>query len=308
MMKTFKVLKTLVEKVKDRFPIVRKVEAVPTILKTYYQEAISVAKLRSVAPEKKSRRDVELERRASRELGYVAASGAIFFIPMVGAPFIMVQMLFPRYLLTTGFWSDEERLEILTGIYKDYQPFRDQLRGEYLDDHLMSFDNKMNEDTGKKNYDAFVAPHGPYSFEIIANEHLRLLTYASATVPTFFPKLLVNMIPKFLLVGIYRKYAAEILKDDTLLLAEMKEESAYLDAMSLGELQFAVYRRGGVPSNEEGIMREFLRVWLRSSAKIINGLSAENIAGRDPETLLSSYVVHACALPEIHANVEQSKQ
>ena len=52
MMQTLKVLKTLVEKVRTRFPIVRKVEAVPTILKTYYQEAISVAKLRSVAPGK----------------------------------------------------------------------------------------------------------------------------------------------------------------------------------------------------------------------------------------------------------------
>lgn len=302
MMKSFKSLKALAEKVKDKFPIVRKVELVPTILKTYYQEAISVAKLRSIAPEKKSRRDVELERRASRELGYVAASGAIFFIPMVGAPFIMIQMLFPRYLLTTGFWSDEERLEILTGIYKDYKPFRDQLRTEYLDGD--SFDGIKVEES--MNYNSFVPPHGQYNFDVIANEHLRLLTYASATVPTFFPRLLVNLIPKFLLVGMFRKYAAEILRDDALLLAEMKE-SAYLEAMSLQELQFAVYRRGGIPSSEAPAMRQFLHLWLSSSEKIIRSLSADSVSREDTESHLSSYVVHACTVPELHADVRQSK-
>lgn len=308
MLKSYKRALALVEKVKVRFPIVRKVESVPSVLKLYYQDALSVYKLSSLPEGKKSRRDVEMERRTSRELGYVAASGIIFWIPMVGAPFIMLQMLFPRYLLTTHFWSDKERLEILSGIYRDYQPFRDQLRQGYFKSHGNE-KKRLEEEDDKKNildYQVFVPPNGQYNFDVIGSDHLRLLTYASTTVPSFFPNLLVKMIPKFILLGWFQKYATEILRDDTLLLAEMgateREESSYLDSLSLGELQFAVSRRGGVPSDEDEHMKDFLRLWLTSSDKVLKRVVSDGV----PLQHMSSYIVHSCSLPELHTTTSFS--
>lgn len=224
-----------------------------------------------------SRRQEMVLRKNSEALGKLSTFAISQLIPVLSWLSVVIALTYPRYVLTSHFWSDEQKKFFRESEYSERCQYALQLRrliglGQSpLSDHL-----------------SFFGTGGKLScLAILSSDHIKLLAGANATHESY---IVHHFTPTFLTRLAMEDEALFILKDDNL----MRKEG--LEDLNLEELLDASMKRGLNPvlSNDATDMLELkqcLTKWLNKHDKSsIKGTSSKAI----------SYILHAVALSEVH--------
>jgi hypothetical protein len=265
-------------------PLYQKLLRVPPALSQCYEEAKLVFKAQKKPSSERSRREIELMRRFQREGLYIGAAAVIFWIPVIGAPTILIGFLYPRQLLTAHFWSEKERAAILKQMYAERVSFKR---------FLLSRVNQTGLD-----YSTFAPPFGIYCFDMLPDDHLQALG-ASLGVSPFLAKIWPPALLRLYLKSCLQSRSVEIAQDDRLLRHETRYMKPEMLSLSKHELEDAVLRRGGDPSLPESSLRRYLIAWLEYSGDFGIENDDDEDVYNDEAREAASHITHACALPEL---------
>lgn len=249
---------------------------IPIGFKNVYNETKDVVAFRRkrYAGASLSRREEMILKNNSEALGKLFAFAISQIIPVVSWLPVLVALAYPRYLLTSHFWSDEQKKTFRETEHAERHQYALQLReliglGQSpLCDHLPLF-----QSGGKLS-----------SLANLPSNHIKLLAGANATHESI---VVHRLMPTFLTRLAMEDDAAFILKDDNLLRKEG------LDDMSLEELIDASVKRGLNPITSDDTtnvpeMRQRLTNWLNKSSTSGNSDSG------------ASYILHSAAFNGIH--------
>ena len=221
-----------------------------------------------------SRRQEMVLKNNSEALGKLSAFAISQLIPVVSWLPIIVALSYPRYLLTSHFWSDEQKKKFRESEYAERRQYALQLRrliglGQSPLSHHMSLFQTGGELS---------------SLAILSSDHIKLLAGANATHESF---VVHRFMPTFLTRLAMEDDAAFILKDDILLRKEG------LDGMSLEELKDALFKRGLNPilSDDAANMPELKQC-------LTNWLDKSRTSGSSQTA--TSYILHSAALNGFH--------
>ena len=178
------------------------------------------------------------------DLGKLAVFAALQSIPVVGTVPMIVALTYPRLLLTSQFWSDEQKDMFQLQEYGERCLYTLELV-EFMSNRQTSFSSSQ------------ICP-----LVCLSREHINLLAGANSV---YGHDLMYRITPKFLTLYIMERIAAFICKDDNLLRSEG------LDDMCITELREALLQRGIIPlEGDVSEFRESLDSWLQAHKNIGN--------------------------------------
>ena len=227
------------------------------------------------------RRDEIMLFKNSKALRKLALFAVVQTVPVAGWLPIIIALTYPRELLTSHFWSDDEKETFFLKEYSERCHCAIQMKN-----HL---DKCCQPDLS-----TFIPSTQSFpSLRFLPRTHLMLLAGANATHGNCITH---RFSPTFLTRYLMEQKAAFILKDDDFLRA------GGLDDMTVDELQEALLLRGYNPSLGETFtdlhqFKESLRGWLRAH-------DSEKRTGHMVNS--ASYILHAVALSETSLNVEET--
>jgi hypothetical protein len=216
-----------------------------------------------------SRRQEMVLKNNSEALGKLLVFAISQIVPVVSWVPVIVALSYPRYLLTSHFWSDEQKKKFRQSEYAERRQYALQLRnliglGQLpLSDHMTLFQ------TGGQ----------LSSLSHLSSDHIKLLAGANATHESF---VVHRFMPTYLTRLAMEDDAAFIQKDDILLRKEG------VDDMSLEELEDALVKRGLNP-----ILSDDATNVLNMKQCLTNWLNKSSTGG-------TSYILHSAAMNGIH--------
>ena len=266
-------------------PLFKKLQRIPPSLSQCYAEAKVVFRAQSTPSSLRSRRETELTRRFCKEGLYIGAAAIIFWIPIVGAPTILFGLLYPKHLLTSQFWSTEERAIIIKQFYTERAHSKESL-------------HKLINQSGL-DHSTFAPPLGIYSFDMLPTDHITVLGESVGLLSPMLKSFTPNFILTPYLKTRIRAMAVEIAVDDRLLRRETRFMAPDKLTLTKEELEDAVLRRGGDPSMSEEQLRNFLVAWLEYSGDF--GVESDDSEREYEEKarFAASHIAHTCAVPEL---------
>jgi hypothetical protein len=230
----------------------------------------------------RTRREQELIRSNGEAITKVAIFGVLQAVPIVGYIPVFVALAYPRQILSSHFWSDEERERFMIEEYNEKQESKDALRRRILDNN----ENIVNP----SKYPLFI-PDGALSLEALPSDYVISLATSNGIFTNAMAR---KYSPDWFVRKWLKKRAHDIAIDDKLLL-----NAAGVDTLDYSELRLACLRRGCNPSQPDKELRTFLKQWLLSSVVKQVGKAAPPLAeATSNSTLPNSLLLHACGVPE----------
>lgn len=172
------------------------------------------------------------------DLGKLSVFAVAQSFPVVGTLPIIVALTYPRHLLTSQFWSDEQKVAFQLQEYDERNIYALGLRKFILSRQSSSSSSQTS----------------PLMF--LSREHINLLAGANSV---YGHDMMYRIAPKFMTLFIMERIAAFLFKDDTLLRSEG------LDDMCIAELREALLQRGMRPfDGDVSEFRESLNAWLET--------------------------------------------
>lgn len=223
-----------------------------------------------------SRREEIMLLKNSKALRKLALFAFVQTIPVAGWLPIIIALTYPRELLTSHFWSEDEKDSFVMQEYSERCQYATEM-GNQLDQRCQP--PYPDQST------SFPNAYSSSSIFLLPRTHLKMLAGANATHGNIITH---RFSPNMLTCYMMEQKAAFILRDDDFL------RTGGLDDMTVDELQEALLLRGYNPtlSNAETDLHHFketLRRWLRAH-------DSEKLKGRVVNNL--SYILHAVASSE----------
>mmetsp|Transcript_12391 Transcript_12391/g.12010 ORF Transcript_12391/g.12010 Transcript_12391/m.12010 type:complete len:281 (-) Transcript_12391:108-950(-) len=266
----------------------KQVRSFPNAFKKLFLETKTVANLRYAKSLGRplTRRECIMVKKNSESLGKVALFAVVQAIPIIGWLPMLVAIAYPRYLLTEHFWNDEQKELFMRQEYMERCKYALELR-----DHIDSLSTITIQ------FSMFNLGGKFTSLGSLSRRHIKLLAGANAIHGSYMSH---RFTPSFMTQWTMEKVASFILNDDRLLNTEGIED------LTNEELKEALLQRGfNIPSDfntDISIHQHALRSWLHITTS------------REAPISLSSYILHAMALPEIQPtrqlsqNIEQRRK
>jgi LETM1-like protein len=221
-----------------------------------------------------SRREEIMLFKNSKALRKLALFAFVQTIPVAGWLPIIIALTYPRELLTSHFWSEDEKESFVMQEYLE--------RCQYAKEMENQLDQRCQPPYQST---SFPNAYSSSSIFLLPRTHLKLLAGANATHGNIITH---RFSPNMLTCYMMEQKAAFILRDDVFLRTEG------LDDMTVDELQEALLLRGYNPTlnNAETDLHHFketLRRWLRAH-------DSDKLKGRVVNNF--SYILHAVASSE----------
>ena len=231
----------------------------------------------------KTRREQELIRNNEEAVSKVIIFGVLQAVPVIGYIPIFVALSYPRQILTSHFWSEEERDQFMREEHEEKQESKKSLQRFVLDE------NECLVNPAK--FPAFLSPNGTLSLEALPSEHMSLLAITNGI---FTSSIARKYSPDWLVRRWLKKRAIDIARDDKLL-----QNAAGVETLEMTELRLACLQRGANPTQTDKELRIFLKQWLQTTVvKQVgkSGLASSENSGQGGAT--ESLLLHACAIPD----------
>jgi hypothetical protein len=215
-----------------------------------------------------SRRQEMILKNNSEALGKLSFFAISQIIPFVSWVPVIVALSYPRYLLTSHFWNDEQKKKFRQSEYAERRQYALQLRNFIgLGQSPLSDRMPLFQTGGQLS-----------SLALLSSDHIKLLAGANATHESFVHRFM----PTYLTRLAMEDDAAFILRDDILLRKEG------VDDMSFEELEDALVKRGLNP-----ILSDEATHVLEMKQCLTNWLNKSSVGG-------TSYILHSVALNGTH--------
>ena len=280
-----------------------------------------------------SRREEIAVKKNSESLRRLFLIGILGDVPIIGWGLTIAALNYPRFFLTSHFWSSEQRIQFANEEHSERSQFSSELRR-----HIAA-QSESSPDSGSNIRSSSFLLNGKYSsLDNLSSEHIRLLAGANAIHGNILTR---RLAPTFITKRMMKNVAMSIMKDDIRLRAEG------LDSLTDEELHEALQKRGfGLVSSLsdnriENIItspshevtdkipfavnpKEHLESWLKMCDAIPVDSIALNeehstsgtissgdhpVVNNDPTAVNLSYLLHSIALPEIRPGYDpQNRQ
>lgn len=172
------------------------------------------------------------------DLGKLAIFAALQSIPVVGTVPMIVALTYPRLLLTSQFWSDEQKETFQLQEYDERCHYTLELV-KYVSNRQASLSSTQH-----------------FPLVCLSQEHINLLAGANSV---YGHDMIYRIAPKFLTLHMMERISAFLCKDDILLRSEG------LDDMCVAELREALLQRGIKPlKGDVSEFKESLNAWLQA--------------------------------------------
>ena len=229
-----------------------------------------------------SRREEVMLFKNSKALRKLALFAVVQTVPIAGWLPIVIALTYPRELLTSHFWNDDEKESFIMQEYSERCQYASKMKNHFDQRHLSPYPDYTT---------FFPNTDSSSSIRFLPRTHLKLLAGANAIHGNFFTH---RFSPAFLTRYMMEQKAAFILKDDDFLRAEG------LDDMTLDELQEALLLRGCNPALGDTVtdlhhFKESLREWLLAHDR-------DKLKGHAVNS--TSHILHAVALTETNFSIE----
>lgn len=256
--------------------LIQKINLIGKGTKDLFFETKDLIKLRLKPNEQRTRREKENIRQNNESLKKISVFLIAQSPPIIGYLPVIVAFRYPRYILTSHYWTEEQHEVFLNDEFMERQEGMKKLHNFLMVHGNIDLHEKHNSLLGKLGH-----IFEDFTLQNISAAHIRLLAKAHAISQFDF---IINIGPKFLLQSWLKTRASELIHDDQLLLRD-----GYND-LSHTELMIACLRRGINPRQNSELLKGKISIWLRNFSKISN-------IGMNP-LIIEMYILHAALVLE----------